>query len=140
MRKKVAIIGTNGLPPKYGGFETMTNYLTKFKNDEFHFFVFCGNTPKSQQLIEYNGAKLIYLPFNSNGFQSIIYDIVSIIISWFKYDALIILGTPGSIILIFLHLLVDSLGYEHSQKRKDHPKYFKLKDQLKELREDLFWS
>ena len=104
MKKKVAIIGTNGLPPKYGGFETMTNYLTKFKNDEFQFFVFCGKTHKSQQLIEHNGAKLIYLPFKSNGFQSIIYDIVSIIISWFKYDALIILGTPGSIILILLNL------------------------------------
>lgn len=104
IKKKVAIIGTNGLPARYGGFETMTHYFTKFKNDEFQFFVFCGKTPSSQQLNEYNGAKLIYLPFKSNGFQSIIYDIVSIIISWFKYDALIILGTPGSLILILLNL------------------------------------
>jgi FMN-dependent NADH-azoreductase len=26
--KKVAIIGSNGLPPKYGGFETLVHYLT----------------------------------------------------------------------------------------------------------------
>lgn len=138
MRKKVAIIGTNGLPPKYGGFETMTNYLTKFKNDEFQFFVFCGNTPKSQQLIEYNGAKLIYLPFNSNGFQSIIYDIVSIIISWFKYDALIILGTPGSIILIFLNLfkktktIINFGGLEWKRNKWNFliRKYLKLSERI----------
>ena len=39
-KKKVAIIGTNGLPANYGGFETMTNYLTKQKNQDFDFFVF----------------------------------------------------------------------------------------------------
>ena len=27
--KTVAIIGTNGLPAKYGGFETLTNYLVE---------------------------------------------------------------------------------------------------------------
>jgi glycosyltransferase involved in cell wall biosynthesis len=103
-KKKVAIIGTAGLPASYGGFETMTDFLTKFKRNEFQFYVFCGKTVKKNQLKEYNGAKLIYLPFNANGGQSILYDIVSITKSWFKYDALIILGTPGCIILPFLNL------------------------------------
>tara|TARA_X000000950_G_scaffold106258_1_gene133812 strand:- start:9829 stop:10920 length:1092 start_codon:yes stop_codon:yes gene_type:complete len=103
-KKKVAIIGTAGLPANYGGFETMTDFLTKFKGDEFQFYVFCGKTTKNNQLKEYNGAKLIYLPFNANGSQSILYDIVSIIKSWFKYDSLIILGTSGCIILPFLKL------------------------------------
>ena len=48
-KKKVAIIGTNGLPANYGGFETMTNYLTKQKNQEFDFFVFCGKTPEKEK-------------------------------------------------------------------------------------------
>ena len=52
----------------------------------------------------YNGARLVYLPFNANGGQSIIYDVISIIKSWFKYDVLVILGTPGSIILPILML------------------------------------
>ena len=45
-KKKVAIIGTAGLPANYGGFETMTDFLTKFKGDEFQFYVFCGKTTK----------------------------------------------------------------------------------------------
>lgn len=105
LKKKVAIIGSAGLPANYGGFETMTDFLTKFKKDEFQFFVFCGKTKKEIQLDKYNGAKLIYLPFNANGGQSIIYDIVSICKSWFKYDALIILGSAGCIILPFLNFL-----------------------------------
>lgn len=104
LKKKVAIIGTAGLPAKYGGFETMTDYLTKHKSEEFDFTVYCGKTPNHLRLDSYNGAKLVYLPFFANGAQSIIYDVISICKSWFKFDALIILGTPGSIILPFLKL------------------------------------
>ena len=67
-------------------------------------FVFCGKTPEKEKMDSYNGARLVYLPFNANGGQSIIYDVISIIKSWFKYDVLVILGTPGSIILPILML------------------------------------
>jgi len=107
-KKKVAIIGTVGLPANYGGFETMVKYLTKQKNEENNFTVFCQKTPKTKQLRDYNGCKLIYLPFKANGFQSIIYDVLSIIKSWFKYDTLLILGTPGCIILPVLNLFKNT--------------------------------
>lgn len=94
----VAIIGTNGLPAAYGGFETLTNHLvTHTKNVMFH--VYCPKTASEKRLITFNGAKLIYLPFKANGFQSILYDIVSICHAWFTADTLVILGTPGCIIL-----------------------------------------
>jgi glycosyltransferase involved in cell wall biosynthesis len=102
-KKKIAVIGTVGLPASYGGFETMTDYLTKYKKEEFDFYVFCSKTTKAKQLDQFNGAKLIYLPFKANGWQSIIYDVVSICKSWFKYDTLIILGTPGCLILPILN-------------------------------------
>ncbi|MFD1294185.1 DUF1972 domain-containing protein [Lutibacter holmesii] len=102
-KKKVAIIGSVGLPANYGGFETMVNYLTIEKNEIIDFTVFCQATPKNKQLKTYNGCKLKYLPFKANGGQSIIYDITAIILSWFKYDAILILGTPGCVILPFLN-------------------------------------
>ena len=101
-KKKVAIIGSVGLPADYGGFETMVNYLTLAKNADFNFTVYCQKTPKKQQSKQLNGSQLKYLPFKANGIQSIIYDITAIIISWFKYDTLLILGTAGCIILPFL--------------------------------------
>ena len=126
-KKEVAIIGTAGLPANYGGFETMTDFLTKFKRDEFQFFVFCGKTPKEKQLQEYNGAKLIYLPFNANGSQSIVYDIVSICKSWFKYDTLIILGTPGCIILPILKVFKKTktiINFGGLEWKRDKWNYF----------------
>jgi glycosyltransferase involved in cell wall biosynthesis len=103
-KKKVAIIGTVGLPANYGGFETMVKYLTEQKSKDFEFTVFCQKTPKEKRIKEYNGSKLIYLPFFANGLQSIIYDIVAMAISWRKFDALVILGTPGCIVLPFFKI------------------------------------
>lgn len=101
MKKKIAIVGTSGLPPKYGGFETLANYLNVYKGNDIELYVFCKRT--RNKLENYQGTKLIYLPFNSNGVQSIIYDAVSIIISWLKFDGIIILGTPGCFILPLLN-------------------------------------
>src|SRR3989339_1461609 len=102
--KKVAIIGSAGLPANYGGFETLVNYLSLKKNPNIDYTVFCQKTPKKNRLNYFNGSRLKYLPFKANGIQSIIYDITSIIISWFTYDTLLILGTSGSIILPFLRI------------------------------------
>jgi len=97
-KKKVAIIGTNGIPARYGGFETLSEFLVEFLNEQFDFVVFCSKTQKKSQnnLKTYKGAKLIYLPFNANGYQSILYDAISIIISLFKYNTLLVLGASGS--------------------------------------------
>ena len=39
---KIAIIGTVGIPAKYGGFETLTEYLTKNISEEIDITVFCS--------------------------------------------------------------------------------------------------
>ena len=44
-KKRVAIIGSVGLPANYGGFETLVNYLTLEKSADFNFTVFCQKTP-----------------------------------------------------------------------------------------------
>jgi glycosyltransferase involved in cell wall biosynthesis len=98
-KKKVAIIGTNGIPASYGGFETLSEFLVENLNNQFEFIVFCskGQKKKANNLKTYKGAKLIYLPFNANGYQSVIYDFISIIISLFRYDTLLVLGATGGI-------------------------------------------
>lgn len=95
MKKKVALIGTNGIPAKYGGFETLTEYLAKHLNEEFDVSVYCAKTPKESKLDTYLNSKLIYLPFKANGWQSMIYDAISIIHALFYSDVLVILGFSG---------------------------------------------
>lgn len=106
MKKKVAIIGTVGLPANYGGFETLAEHLVKNLGNEYDLNVYCSSKrySKSQRKKEYEGAKLHYLPFDANGLQSIIYDTISIIHAMFYADVLIILGVAGAWMIPFVRL------------------------------------
>lgn len=95
MKKKVALIGTNGIPAKYGGFETLTEYLSKYLNKEFDLTVYCAKIPKEKRLQTFNNSKLVYIPFKANGWQSLIYDALSILHAFRKNDVLVILGFSG---------------------------------------------
>jgi glycosyltransferase involved in cell wall biosynthesis len=107
--KKIAIIGTVGLPAKYGGFETLTEYLTKNLETTFDITVYCSSTFYSKKLKKYNNARLKYIPFNANGAQSIFYDIISIFNALLFADVLLILGVSGCIILPFVKLISNKL-------------------------------
>jgi len=100
-KKKVFIIGTNGLPAKYGGFETLTHYLVENLKDDFDFTVYCSKTIKANKLKSFNQARLIYLPFKANGWQSVIYDSVSLFHAWVYADVLLVLGNSGAIVFPF---------------------------------------
>ena len=75
-KKKVAIIGTVGLPANYGGFETLAEHLVDHLAGKWDISVYCSakKYAKSQRLKSYKGARLIYLPLDANGLQSIFYD------------------------------------------------------------------
>lgn len=108
MKKKtmtrVAIIGTVGLPASYGGFETLAEQLVSNLNKDYELIVYCSGKkyPKDKRVSNYKKARLVYLPFDANGMQSIIYDTFSIIHALFCSDVLLILGVPGAWILPFV--------------------------------------
>jgi hypothetical protein len=49
MKTKVAIIGTVGLPAKYGGFETLTAHLVEELSDTYDFTVYCSSKKYSKK-------------------------------------------------------------------------------------------
>jgi glycosyltransferase involved in cell wall biosynthesis len=98
MKLKVAIIGTNGLPGKYGGWDQLVIHLTENLRDKFDFLVYTSYSTINNKA-EYNGTKLKKIPFKANGVQSIPYDIYSIIHALFVCDVLFICGTSGCIFL-----------------------------------------
>lgn len=104
--KKIAIIGTVGLPAKYGGFETLTDHLVAHLAAKWDISVYCSSKKyaKEERLKSYKGAKLIYLPFKANGVQSVLYDTLSIFHALFYADTLLILGVSGGFILPFVRL------------------------------------
>lgn len=99
--KKIAIIGTAGVPARYGGFETLVHQLVKEWNGKFDVTVYCSSKyyPKEDQIPTWEGARLVYVPLHANGAQSIIYDIVTILHAVFYADTLMVLGVSGGIVL-----------------------------------------
>jgi len=98
--RKIAVVGTVGIPACYGGFESLVENLTKYKSDDYSYTVFCSDKAYSEKSTKYNDAQLIYLPMNANGVQSVPYDIISLIKCWsIKPDAVLILGVSGCIFL-----------------------------------------
>jgi glycosyltransferase involved in cell wall biosynthesis len=108
-KKKIAIIGTVGIPAKYGGFETLTEHLVKQLGEQYDITVYCTAkkyAPEARKKT-YLGAKLKYLPLDANGIQSIPYDTLSIIHALFYADVLLILGVAGAWILPFVKLFTN---------------------------------
>ncbi|PHS06065.1 MAG: glycosyl transferase [Kordia sp.] len=103
-KKKIAIIGTVGLPANYGGFETLTAHLVDHLSDDYDLTVYCsGRTySKKERHTNYKGAHLKYIPLKANGIQSLLYDPLSIIHSLFYADILLILGVAGAWMLPFI--------------------------------------
>ncbi|PCJ65321.1 MAG: glycosyl transferase [Bacteroidetes bacterium] len=105
-RKRIAIIGTVGLPAKYGGFETLVNHLVIHLSKELNITVYCSKKSytRKERLTSYKGARLEYVNLKANGIQSIFYDTWSIIHALFSNEVLLILGVAGAWILPFVRL------------------------------------
>lgn len=107
-RRKIAIVGTVGLPARYGGFETLVENLAKYA--EAHELncdieVYCSAQAYADQLKEYHKARLRYITLRANGIQSIIYDILSMVLARLRgADVILILGVSGAILLPLLRL------------------------------------
>ena len=48
--KKIAVIGTVGLPANYGGFELFNAYLTKTLKERYAFTVYCSSKAYPEKL------------------------------------------------------------------------------------------
>jgi len=141
MKKKVALIGTNGIPANYGGFETLTEYLAKYLNEEYDLYCYCAKTPNKNRLKKYHNTKLIYLPFKANGWQSMVNDSLAIIDSLIKYDVLIVLGYSGVFVfplkVIFSKKIILNIGGIEWQKIRGPKLTAKLEVWAKKILENI---
>lgn len=103
---KVAIIGTQGVPAQYGGFETLVeNVIGRGAASDVEYTVFCSSKDYVSQLAVYKGARLIYVPLHANGMQSTLYDGLSLLKVLRGYDVILVLGVSGCLFLPLFRLL-----------------------------------
>lgn len=132
--KRITIIGTQGLPAEYGGFETLAEYLTLFLGKRFDILVYCSKRlfAKKEKFI-HNNAELYYIPLKANGPQSILYDSFSIIHASIKSHVLLILGVSGVIVIPLVKLFskkviiinIDGIEYKREKWNYFARKYLK---------------
>ncbi len=111
MKKKIAIIGTNGLPGRYGGWDQLMEHLTKNLASTYNFTVYCSSFNYENKRKTHNNAELIYIPLKANGWQSVIYDILSSIHAIFKADCMLLLGGAGTIMFPIFKLFGKEVIY-----------------------------
>ncbi len=123
--KQVAIVGIQGLPARYGGFETLVeNIIGVNCSEEIAYTVFCSGKDYESRRKEYKGARLKYIPLlHANGMQSMLYDVVCLTKCMRGYDVVVVLGTSGCLFLpvfrLFFHkrLMVNIDGLEHRRAK-----------------------
>ncbi len=103
---KVAIVGTQGVPATYGGFETLVeNLLGDNCPEDIRYTVFCSAKDMPERLKEYKGAELRYVPLKANGIQSVPYDMISMCRCLKGYDVILVLGVSGGLFLPIFSML-----------------------------------
>ncbi len=137
--KKVAIIGTCGIPARYGGFETLAENIVGFFPEKITLTVYCSSKTYTKKLNHYKKANLKYIPLYANGIQSIGYDIISLFSAANKNDIIFIFGVSGCIILPLFRLFypskkliinIDGLEYKRDKWKKPIRKFLKLSEKL----------
>lgn len=118
--KRVAIIGAQGVPARYGGFETLVENLIRSRDpNRVSYTVFCSSLDLKTRGRQYEGAELKYTPLHANGLQSIPYDIISMARALRGYDTILMLGVSGCVMLPMLKrftrakVVVNIDGLEH---------------------------
>lgn len=157
--KHVFIIGSKGIPARYGGYETFVEYLTKRKttrNIQYHVACKVTNKVNSKGKFDYNNADCfnVYVPQIGSA-QAIYYDISSLIKS-IKYAELHNIKDPIFYILAcrigpFMNCIVNKIhsiggtvyvnpdGHEWMRSKWSYPvrKYWKYSEGLMVKHADL---
>ena len=100
---KVAIVGIQGLPNQYGGFETLSEFLVKYLGNKVDFTIYCSSVDQKGKPLEYKGAKLKYYNITSHGGKGILFDCISLVDAVRgDFDVIVILGFGPGFVMPFL--------------------------------------
>ncbi len=98
---RIAVVGTWGVPARYGGFETLAEQLARSLTPDIAEISFYGQKSAYSELERagpFAGHARVWLPFSANGFQSVLHDALQLLhASWVgRHDRILLLGTSGA--------------------------------------------
>lgn len=138
---KIALIGTRGIPAAHGGFETCVEEVGARLVRDFgcEVTVYSKRNPKFEDLREYKGAKIVYVPWlGIKGFETLVATFFSVVHSLFcRYDMHMIFNAANSFALFpyFLFgkkfaLNTDGLEWQRDKWGFWGKNYYKLSEKM----------
>lgn len=106
MRKSISIIGSMGVPARYGGFETLAENLSIKLSKQFDIHVFCSKKKylDNEKSSVWENVTRHFINLPANGILSVLYDLVSIFSAVKQTDILLVLGGSSGIFSWFFRL------------------------------------
>lgn len=107
----VFIIGTVGVPAKYGGFETLVENLSGFDwaKHQIDITVSCEGSAYTDREIVYKNIKRKFFPLKANGIQSVLHDGLAMLYAFYaRADVVLVLGVSGGIWLPFFRVFCSN--------------------------------
>lgn len=106
---RIALLGTVGVPGRYGGFETLAENLVRYHSRMGHsdsLSVWCSSKENVAHPTRFESADLRYVGLRANGVQSIPYDAISL---WQAvcsgHNRILLLGVSGALALPLIRLI-----------------------------------
>lgn len=137
---KIAIIGTRGVPARYGGFETCAQELsTRLAQKGHKVIVYCRNSNSPDKPKEFNGVKLIHLPsIKTKIMDTFSHTFLSMIhILFQKVDVILVFNAANSPLCIIPGLFgkkiainVDGLEWKRKKWGRIAKKYYQFAEYL----------
>jgi len=109
MKKRVGIVGANGVPASYGGWDQLVEHFTQLETESFEFVIYSTYLTNPNNNSIHNNALVRSIKLDANGWQSIPYDLVSLYRAWRECDLVIMLGTSEAIGIPIFRLLGQRL-------------------------------
>ena len=137
---RIALIGTRGIPARYGGFETCAQELSSRLVKKGHeVWAYCRSGYYDKKLQEYKGVKLVYLPeCRTKVLDTLSHTLLSLVHArWKKYDIILVFNYANSPLLILpklwgkkVILHIDGLEWQREKWRGLGRIYFKFAEWL----------
>lgn len=135
----IAIIGTVGVPASYGGFETLVDNLLDHQPEHVQIVVYCSKKQYTKRPDKYKRATLKYVNLEPNGFQSIPYDIISILDAIKQgCKTILVLGVSGALVIPLAKYFfdvkfitnIDGLEWKRDKWSKPARRYLKWSERI----------
>ena len=147
--KKIAVVGTVGIPACYGGFESLVQNLVDYQSEDVTYTVFCSSKHYKNKPAHYKNARLEYISLKANGASSIFYDIYSLFRCLKeKHDVVLILGVSGCVVLPIFRLFshskivtnIDGLEWRREKWGRMAKSFIKFSEKLSVFSSDVVIS